>query len=351
MNNIFSSFKNVFKAKSASNIKIGIWGTTNSGKTTYATMLLHCLQKDDSWVAVPDKEYLSTVKDNTNRIIEQGIFPLSTVPNKKQIEIINYYLNPSRYSKFKTEKIVLSFIDAPGEFFENLGIENVEVVQKDNPSQPTYADIVDYLISCDGIIFLIDPKRSQEDRQSYRSLLIELLEECQRRYYKNLETEIDLLPQYFAFCITKIDEGDFWQEAENPIDWVKKIVGNEFFELLRNFCYFDLKQENNYRKNRCKFYGVSSIGRYLDEDGTYKEAIIYPSNSAQNSSKSSVLFTEEKSNCQSSNDEWASNTDDNSETNSTDIPKIKIGAKLKPINVTEPIKWLIEACQFNSNFS
>jgi hypothetical protein len=276
--------------------------------------------------------------------------------------------------------ITLRFIDAPGEFYENLNVD-ARVIETKHQDR----DIVDYLMSCDGIIFLLDPKRfesNQENSKSYHELLIDLFDEFKYRYNrnppenqeKNQENRLpfvsNLLPQYLAFCVTKIDEKikngddekeeiDLWKEAEKPLELVQKIMGRELFDCLNNFCHLDLHNPDDSSRNRCNFYGISSIGRYL-ENTEFKEAVIHSEVNPHQSHSEEDLFQTQKeqetpkdSESKQSKEAWASNLNSERWANPENKPEseaksyttIKSGVNLEPVNVVAPIEWLIRRIQ------
>ena len=139
--------------KQSLNIRLGLWGTIGSGKTTYLAMLLHCLEKEKNhkWIVTPDEQFRYRVRENITQIIDKKRFPLPTSTQLEKIQIFSYNLMPRNLIEPRNSNIILRFIDAPGEFYENLNIE-VKVIDQENE----YCDIVDYLMSCDGIIFFTE---------------------------------------------------------------------------------------------------------------------------------------------------------------------------------------------------
>ena len=376
-------------------IRIVIWGTSRSGKTTYLTMLYDALVLSKDWEVSADDEARQFVKKHTNEI-EKGNFPPPTEPSPT-INIFTYTLRRQDSSTATGSKILLNFIDAPGEVYEDIHSTKVQIAKP--PSQRANAEtqlgqnqnnligIVDYLLSCDGIIFLLDPMPDKEKGDSYKSLLSDLFLEFQERSRKE-DMKTERLQQYMAFCVTKVDKAEIWSQiwtkVQNPAelelatiqleqaakDLAEDVMGQKLFTSLEtNFCV----------KNRYKFFSVASIGRYFDEkDKTWKEAVIYPqtqekSNTSEPQANPSLppspkspyqrnrpqnlqaadTPSVEPNNTPSSNSSstggggFASddNTPNTPELPPTPKPTINTKVKYEPFNVIEPIEWLIDSIQ------
>jgi len=357
-------------------IRIGIWGGSNSGKTTYLTMLYKELVLSNEWEVTSDSEARKYVFDNIQRITD-GNFPFATQITGV-IKIFTYILRRQFSNTATGPKIVLNFIDAPGKFYEEIhSSKDVKIIQPSIQSTSEEQEItqnqsnlgiVDYLLSCDGIIFLLDPIRSKEEGNLYWRLLLDLFWEFQERSrQENMTTE--RLQQYMAFCVTKSDTDDIWSQGKKSDDLAKDVMGKDLFKSLKsNFCI----------EGRYNFFSVASIGRYQNEDGEWKEAVIYPN--IQDNSKTETIETTEKnpssmkrtygkhkgksqnsqttdvsseeptisSNSSSEDDdEWAEFT----ETSNTPdiapryIPTINTKVEIQPLNVIAPIEWLINSIQ------
>jgi hypothetical protein len=80
----------------------------------------------------------------------------------------------------------------------------------------------------------------------------------------------NVLPHYFAFCLSKADrdttqwnnekETDMQREIDDLFSLGKQVIGQNVLSILQGSSYFDFNQQHNPAKNRCKFYYLSSIG-------------------------------------------------------------------------------------------
>ena len=277
--------QDVLQNSSKTTIRLGIWGTTGAGKTTYLTMLYDALEMSNQWVVTVDEKARTFVEDNLTRIKEQRQFPAPTEPSEK-LEVFRYTL--TSVSRYIRKKIVLDFIDAPGEFYEDIRESKTEIEiseaptnqqrEQSYPPEVQSMDIVDYLNSCDGIIFLLDPIRSKGNGKAYSTLLRNLFLEFQERS-RHPEMKTEQLEQYMAFCINKFDRENLWENSKKAYELAQEIMGMEL-QRIGNFCWVESNEEiRRFRlkkKNRCEFFTISSIGRYQDEHGKYQEAVIYP---------------------------------------------------------------------------
>jgi GTPase SAR1 family protein len=346
-------------------IRIGLWGTSGSGKTTYLAILYKALtHKDSNWFVRVDKPAREFVMNNLN-YIQTGNFPPATEAADK-LNIFTYTLSPKSF-KGNGCKTVLNFIDAPGGFYENILGTTVQIVDPQNQrtnagmqlnqNQNNSMGILDYLLSCDGIIFLLDPVRSKEEGTLYWTLLLDLFLEFQERSPQP-DMNNGQLQQYIAFCVTKVDKKKIWNQGKKSADLAKNVMGNDLFDRLPNFCL----------DGRYEFFSVASIGRYKDEDGKWKEAVIYPkttdsSNTFEPQAPPSSPNNdyeggydpddalggydpdETSENPNTSDDEWDDAFPSTPESPPTPKPTINRDVGYESFNVIEPVEWLIESIQ------
>ena len=320
-----------------SKIRLGIWGTSGAGKTTYMVQLYRVLQQSCDWVVQPTDEKSEVFVLENLKQIEHGFFPLATsLSETEKLEIYSYTLTNS--GRDFGSKIVLDFLDVPGAFYENiLHTKRLKFVEEESLS----SDIVDYLLSCDGIIFLLDPER---DGKVYSTLLWDLFYELQSR--SRSITSDDRLQQYMAFCVTKVDRNELYNKAERtpPRELVKEVMGERIFQRL--FSSFLL--EGNF-----EFFYISSVGVSVDTDGNLLEAVIYQNENISESLNTQQFDIDTQNNFDTDKAEsthtfandFASDNNNkiNQEVTLRKHLTIRQDVKLQPINVIEPIKWLINA--------
>lgn len=341
--------------ESPQDISIGVWGTVGSGKTTYLTMLYEALVLSEDWEVSVNSAGHRFIRNHITTIQSNHLFPEATMPSN-ELEIFSFTLKPQFKSRHDG-KVVLNFVDAPGEFYEFYNHRlNAQLVIKNDSSDTqsqNLMDIIDYLISCDGIVFLLDPDRTKEAGDDYAILIEDLILEFQDRSKdSNLDTE--RLQQYMAFCVTKVDQENLWKRVSAPTQLVKEIVGHRLFEkLARNYCYVDAKDPG---KNRFAFFAISSIGLYQDKDGSWKTPVIEPkevpserhtyeygvgeSTYADSDTSSTYVFPltiEERLN--------NSKTDSSEAASVCSLPTLQKGVDYRPFQVIDPIAWLVTSIQ------
>ena len=364
-------------------IRLGIWGAQGAGKTVYLTMLHNCIESDTNLTITADEAARDKINYNSAKLKGDKVFCEPTPSSLKQIEIFTYTL--TQESSLTRSTFELNFIDAPGEFYEeigNLDDEGKEKVSRrasvigkdDNHSM----DIIDYLVDCDGIIFLLDPKLPKWGKRSHTIFIPKLFRSLQARAEERNSHQLNRgkLWQYMAFCVTKIDDNDeLWERREKPEDLVKEVLG-EAFNSLANYCYFDPDNIEYSEQNRCQFFAVSSIGRYF-KNGKWHKAVREPDES-QNNLTSSTYNNIYKSGYKpkskkedpstSSEADLGSNDkgenegvddggweiddiedipDETSKKAPTKQPTIMQEEEPQPYQVTAPIEWLIKSIQAN----
>jgi hypothetical protein len=356
-------------------IRIGIWGTSGSGKTTYLAMLYYALLLSKDWQVTADSEARRFVTESIDKI-KAGDFPPATQISG-DLNIFTYTLARQNSSAIIGPKVVLNFIDAPGEFYEDIHRQTVQIAKPSNQSvsaetqvsqnQTNSMGIMDYLLSCDGIIFLLDPTRSNAEGHLYWRLLFDLFMEFQERSQQENMTNARL-QQYMAFCVTKADIEDIWDQGKESADLVKDVMGHSLFTSLETgFCL----------ENRYSFYSVASIGRYFDNDSqSWKEAVLYPdipdisnpsdahtnlssapsprrrysqgkSHNSQASDASSGQPSTRTSPSLSSDDDYGlfNQASITPEPPTPNQPTINTKVQYEPFNIITPIEWLINSIQ------
>lgn len=351
-----------FTAAHNSSFRIGIWGTTGAGKTTFLAMLYDALLLRPGWTVAADSQARGFVTSQLRNIRTKGRFPAPTEV-AAETDIFRYILQEEKKEQFEGEfnQITLDFVDAPGEFYERPHLADRRVKGE--------MDILDYLSSCHGIIFLLDPERVddslQDDDSDYRTMLLDLMLEFQERNIKSGVSDDLRLEQYMAFCVTKIDKEPYWPQRKSPQNLGEEIMGDTMYRMLgANFC----------KQNRYNFFATSAIGRYQDPNtGEWVENITYPNGQAHDANHARAnqpavtttaigqAFepaavatpaepdTGPRAPRRSPTSSWAPVSQAMSETRPDYRAGVSIVHKraISPINIIEPLDWLIESMRRN----
>ena len=347
--------------ESETEIRLGIWGPPNAGKTVYMTMLYQYLTDhgSDKWRVVPDsgtnKEFL---KENIRSIEVDGEFVDPT--EKRSPSLVYSYTLISRDSLRKNIK--LKFFDLSGEFY--LDAEESKIKAEGNE-----LSIPQYLNLCDGILFLISPLKEDipimKDSTgrmrsvSYYELLRNLFTSMQNSRHSS--TTLSKLEQFAVFGITKVDHPEVYEEfsSQSPEESILKILGGKVsLNWFANFFNMkirrqDLRLHNQpSAENRCQFFYISPFGVYKNKQNQWQSPIYEKKN--RNEDRKNELL-EKKDPIFQDADQRSGEIDEYSSIpgiSSGDIKKqalkeylIDIKAPRSPINVITPILWLIEGIE------
>lgn len=375
--------------------RITVYGTSGSGKSTFLVRLHDAIQKGKS-------EFdLIAIDEKTNtfiRNLETKLYNNEPIPrtSTSDTELELFTITLAESYRLLNSKIEFSFIDPAGEFFEEINIssqdhitivedsvldaqnitketneiesETQKVTETDQQTnqQNKGLKFIEYLSSCKGIIFLIDPERKKGNVEAqnvkpsslspYQIILRNLFNALKVQAGNNSERIRDgKLTQYMAFCLTKMDEDELWERREdNTKDLVKEFLGSAF-DILPTYCFFNENDLENSSLNHCAFFAISSIGRYKDENGDYKKAI--ERQSANSTYNNYQLFSKEDESTVSS-----PISAENSKTvlqspirqphgkqspikgttpSNSNPEKILMDKNPEPLNIAKPLEWLI----------
>jgi hypothetical protein len=371
------TLENIFDDNTKIPIRIGIWGVSGAGKSTYITILHRCLEKNDSDFKViqRNEEAEQFIKEN-EKTLEQGIPLEGTRPEIEDIKVLSFTIKQLSTLKEKTFK--LDFVDAAGGWYEEIaeGVSNGQIRSSENQEELSEAmNITDYLAQCDGIIFLLNPKRKIEETETHQYLIPRVLRSLQKYHLENSNSKSlmldkrNRLKQFMAFCITKIDKEEYWDKRDDPETLVKELLGGAI-SRLDTYCYFDENKDNqeNIQINRCKFFALASIGRHQDNNQKWIESTgITRQNFESNNTgvysqdywdkdTSTIETNKELNTCDNSQIfAWASgdksvSSDENEIGNSSlTISTIRPGFNYEHVNVLAPVEWLIKSINSNSS--
>lgn len=253
-------------------IKLGIWGTRSAGKTVYMLMLYHYLRRSkgkEKFQIKVDQETDKFLERELDSNIYQGKFPLPTDP-KPQKDKHNSY--SYKLQRDNSDTIVeLTFLDLSGETWEkrekNVKTNNASGKKNDEVS------VAKYLTQCHGILILLSPLK-EDYGDSYFSLLEGL--------FRLMQTEIPefqfKLEQYVVFGITKADHEEIYQRIidKNFEELIMEIIGSQApLEWLESYFYLEIVEKKDGTQevnedgenNRCCFFPISPFARYTDKDG------------------------------------------------------------------------------------
>jgi hypothetical protein len=199
-------------------VKIGLWGSPQSGKTTYLAALRHATGAGDtgcgSWNIYPRNDASRDLLVRfTHTLVHERRFPEATSLGVT-VPLEWLFVGDIARSKFDRRRLlrrgrlesrfVLDLIDVTGGAFahdpDKAGVA---------PHVATAA--LDHLTDARGLIYLFDPIGEKENRDSFTYMNRTIAELLQR---SAASTRAGLhLPHYVSVCVSKFDHPEIFQQA------------------------------------------------------------------------------------------------------------------------------------------
>lgn len=335
-------------------IRLGIWGFQSAGKSVYMLRLYEYLSNKGK-VQITDKDTEEYINKGME-LLDRGIF---VPPTRTAAEKSKYSYTIENEDGSNTE---FTFLDLPGRIltdpYNNFLQENSQEIT-----------VVDHLLQCHGIIFLLSPLEEDKQTKAYLTLL--------RKLFLAMQTKSGRKPleQYVAFGITKIDHPEVNQKyleekykyPEQMFLEMLKPGENVNLEWLKGFFHAQIekpkdKSKDNSRlninpsqENRCQLFYISAFGTYKDSDGNIKSPVIPNEEEKQKNTASKFdekypIWSTDEQNYPDPYDFGKENI--KTEDINPNKYKINIEAPFNPINIFTPIDWLVRGIKsFPPNIS
>lgn len=290
-------------------------------------------------------------------LLDRGIF---VPPTEIAAEKSKYSYTVNNEDGSNTE---LTFLDLPGRIL----IDPYNDFLQENSQEVA---VVDHLLQCHGIIFLLSPLQEDKQTKPYVTLLRKLFIAMQRKSGRKP------LGQYVAFGITKIDHQEVNQKYleekyQYPEQMFLEMLGkgsNVKLQWLKGFFHVQIEKPkdkskdsprlniNPTRENRCQFFYISAFGTYKDSDGNVKSPVIPNEEEKQKNTASKFEFEEDPifSTYEQDDPDPYDFGKENIKTEDINPNKYKINteAPFNPINIFTPIDWLVRGIKsFPPNIS
>jgi GTPase SAR1 family protein len=253
----------VSQAKDA--VKIGLWGSPSSGKTTYLAALRHAAGDTNidcgTWGIFPLNQQSKTAMVDFTHALNQGRFPEAT-PVGTTVQLQWLFVGDIVKSRFarrphrlwrsgKPEsKFELDLIDVSGAAF---GYDPND----QSGSRPAASEALTHLFQARGLIYLFDPIRERDDRDALNyvnNTVAELKQRFAQSGYRRTH-----LPHHVSVCITKFDHPEVFQAArrngfvEHGRDGIPRVpdrYAEDFFDQLCAGRFWGEKHERGDRSAR-----------------------------------------------------------------------------------------------------
>lgn len=257
-------------------VNIGIWGGTESGKTTYLSALeiATLLDPTGSWnifgddsVSPQSVDFLLTGTES----LRDGRFPPPTI--SRQVYTYEIIGKPSGFAGLVGS--LLEAVGKPRSFQFNLHVFDYpggDLLNKD-PADPLWAQ----LAKCDGLVYLFDPHKTDVTSDNFKCLSrsTSMIRQVLSKQSGALLSD-GRLPHHLAVCVTKFDDDQVFSRLrqaglvifdENRPEQAPRVKEEEkAFE-----CFADIftipKIRRSFKDDRVRFFLTSSIGFYRDEQG------------------------------------------------------------------------------------
>jgi hypothetical protein len=287
---------------SAETMKIGVWGSPQSGKSTFLAALPHATinahRSLGAWNLIPLTEPSSQLLSQwSDQIVTDRKFPEAT-PLAAETELLWRFWGELKDSKFQSpwhrarrlpESTVfdLDLIDVNGEVF---GVRPAER----SVQQHVVDRALSHLADAKGLIFLFDPI-SELLRPTVQQYMNRPLAELTRLIETRGRTIRGRLPHYISVCVTKFDDPRLFQQAcqagfvNTGRDGRPCVLDNHaeaFFEALCEGTFWTERDDrgavgpqyvremlrHHFDPDRIKYYVTSSIGFNMGADGQFDPA-------------------------------------------------------------------------------
>jgi hypothetical protein len=314
--------------------KIGLWGATQCGKTTFLAALYIAVSraKEDLNIIGEDDDSTEFMVSSNRTLTRAHQFPEGTDAVSSYSWIMNVtrpvqqersrWIRPASAIGPATRQFTIALKDAPGRYFDSdpqgtagdrLDLGNGPSGQPEGPEE-----IMEYLAECDGLLLLVDPVREREMGDAHEFFQGTLLRLAQRRM--KAMPSAGKLPHYVAVCITKFDDPEVYKfarvngyrtfEGDDPFPRVHSDDAEDFF---RELCDTDMSDADlicqglprYFQRERIRYFVTSAIGFY----------------------RNGTRFLEDDA--------------ENAVEQGGEMPKIR--GRIHPINVLEPVMWLGES--------
>lgn len=332
-------------------VRLGLWGPPGSGKTTYLAALSVAVNRHDSggnWIMTAvDEESSEFLSSSTNDLVTHRRFPHATTESKAltfrftgEIEELPRGRFQRRTPDVRAVSFDLDVIDAPGALYgapetapsapalnpvdgaldlgggDELGDPDVIDLQE-SALDPKEA-LLSHLEDCHGIVFLLDPVREADIRDTF-NWFYGMMTDLSRRVFNRPNYAGTRLPQYFAVCVTKFDDINVYKKARSSAlivtddepPYLSRVPDEHAEEFFRELCRnsggnADLVMqtlEKCVAPERLRYFVTSAIGLYVNEAQRFR---------AHDPSNVTKLHDE----------------------------RVVIRGRVYPINLLEPLLWL-----------
>jgi len=269
----------------ARTLRIGLWGSPTSGRTTYLTVLASAgwqrWRRHAEWrVSAVDpatKKYLETSAET----LAEKKFPRSNLPFDRKVNELSFHLERKQQEGARRRRgptpvanITLEIQDRGGGQF---GTEE----KQESANR--------YLAESDVLLYFFDPTYDNSDEAIHKFHSVD--------FFQMVEAHLGMvavqrdtlyhgfLPQHIAVCIAKLDDQHVFDVARDngctetdPGTGTRYVPSRRARRLFEKICQEQHRSEadfllnrlqNSFHPDRISFHALSSIGFWVPEDGEF----------------------------------------------------------------------------------
>jgi hypothetical protein len=276
-------------ARAPGEIKIGLWGSPACGKTTYLAALRHAVDIDPAdgrWVVHPgDDASADFMAEHSHNLVINHQFPGPTFPGA-ETPLRWHFVGDIAGSRFDQRKLRRR-APVPSEFVVELADVSGEAYG-DSASEHHMPDVIygalDHLITAQGLIYLFDPIRERDARDSAEYLNRTIIA-LSRHMLAEGRLVNGYLPHHIAVCVTKFDHPAVFQQARRHglvtpgPDGSPQILGKDartLFDMICDDSFWGEAHEHSassgrfvrdelkarFHPDRIRYFATSAVGFY-----------------------------------------------------------------------------------------
>jgi hypothetical protein len=274
-------------------VRIGLWGSTRSGKTTFLSALpiaaMQGTNSSSNWVVSGLGDVAArTLTEGVHQLTRERRFPVATeaidpltwsfmgeeASEAMFPELSRWWRRPTTRSATRsTQRIdfALELQDVPGEYYRT---------GKVNPR------VVDHLARSQGLLYLYDPiLGSAADTESFE-FFYTTLQLVVSRVRDEGRFDGNRLPHHVSVCVTKFDDPGFFQaavmagwvnqeQARSRLPHIPVEQGPAFFNWVCEQFHggsaplIQSALQNFFHPNRIEYFASSAIGFRLNPSGVF----------------------------------------------------------------------------------
>jgi hypothetical protein len=285
--------------------RIGLWGATQSGKSTFLSALYIAVSRSpqqDLMIYGVDSQSTNFLINNTSLLNHGHAFPTATQVEQQLAWNMRMRIPDRTRRRFMSRgdgtipfDLRIDLQDAPGRVFRSVPSQEpgqegqqgrISLPGEEDQPDPSGA-VASYLADCHGVLLLIDPLRERNTGDAHEYFHGTLLRMAERAMPAVPSGE--RLGHHVAVCVTKFDDPDVYcfardngyrfHHTKDPhmFPRVSDSDAERFLhELCRGYRKSDIELVSSslgkyFYPDRVRYFVTSAVGFYADDDGQFQD--------------------------------------------------------------------------------